>query len=156
MQADIMSKPFGRSAAMSQEFGRNPVNWQSIFWIGRTSTRGACLFHFRVAFSRPELRFRPWNGPQPELRPTTLQRKASGSGMRPVRRGIAPELRKIGGVDAWMNEITAETSSSLRSREGTRHQSVLDESSAINVCELVMPARGWPIFQSSILPTPAV
>jgi hypothetical protein len=44
---------------------------------------GANLFHYRVAFSRPELRFRPWNGPQPELRPTTLQRKARGTGMRP-------------------------------------------------------------------------
>ena len=59
------------------------------------------------------------------------------------------ELRKIGGVDAWMNENTAETSSFLRSREGTQHQSVLDESIAISVCELAMLARGCPIFQSS-------
>jgi hypothetical protein len=57
--------------------------WQTLRFVRAPQNKGASLFHYRVAFSRPELRFRPWNGPQPELRPTTLQRKASGSGMRP-------------------------------------------------------------------------
>jgi hypothetical protein len=51
-----------------------------------------------------------------------------------------------------MNEKTAKKSRFLRSREGTQHQSVLDESIAISVCELAMLARGCPIFQSSNLP----
>jgi autotransporter-associated beta strand protein len=31
-------------------------------YAGDTLVEGASLFHYRVAFSRPELRFRPWNG----------------------------------------------------------------------------------------------
>ena len=36
--------------------------------------------------SRPELRFRPWNRPQSELRTTVQQRKVKQTGMRPNER----------------------------------------------------------------------
>ncbi len=48
---------------------------------------GASGFPYKVAFGGPELRFRPWNGPQSELRPTPLHHKVRVTGMCPVAGG---------------------------------------------------------------------
>ncbi len=66
---------------------------------GDPKWRGASLFHYRVAFSRPELRFRPWNGPQPEWQSTTLQHNAKQG-----EQGCAPNGGRLGAeqtVQCW-------------------------------------------------------